>query len=364
MAARLDLVSASAGKRLSAKLIDMLIPSIVLVAALMLGATTIVSTRVNAQVITVDLSWFVVWSGVGVLLGLAYGVFLWAWEAKTGKTIGNALLGIRTTGMKGFAPGWLAVLVRNVIVALGFAVAFIGGVLVMLSNLWDQNGRRQGWQDKAAHTLVFDVKAGRDPLISGGIDGPASFAPFELPPMVLVQSPVAGTPSSAQVPAAQATELQPPSTPEGTPPSSSGTDHFDVEAGPTTYRPRAAAETMPQQTSSVTTSAPTLRVQFDDGRDVLLTGVALIGRNPGGYDGDVIAQLIDVPDPSRSVSKTHLQVQTGAEGLWVTDRNSTNGSAITEPDGTLHQLVAGIAELAVFGSTVRFGDRTFLVGRA
>lgn len=360
MAARLDLVSASAGKRLGAKLIDMLIPTIVLLAGLVLGASSIVSTRVNAQVITLDLFWFILWSGIAVLLGLAYWIFLWGWEAKTGKTIGNLLLGIRTTGMQGFAPGWLAVLVRNVIAVIGFGVAFIGGVLVLISNIWDKNGQRQSWQDKAAHTLVFDVKAGRDPLNSGGIDGPSSFAPFGLPAVTRVESPVAGhtiaaAPVSAAVPEpAAATGFE---SPQGV--------HPDEAAGETRYRARGRDQPEPAPPGQKPDSSrPALRMQFDDGRELLLSGVALIGRNPAGYDGEVIEQLIDVPDPSRSVSKTHIQVRASAEGLWVTDRNSTNGSAVTGPDGVLRRLVAGNAELAGFGATVHFGDRTFLVGRA
>ncbi|MDN5669991.1 MAG: RDD family protein, partial [Renibacterium salmoninarum] len=120
MAARLDLVNAGAGKRLAAKLLDMVAPAIGFAIGSGVGATTIVSTRVNAQVITLDLFWFSVWTGAAALLALAYWIVLWGWEARTGKTIGNLLLGIRTTGMQGFAAGWLAILVRNVVITIGF----------------------------------------------------------------------------------------------------------------------------------------------------------------------------------------------------------------------------------------------------
>ena len=76
-------------------------------------------------------------------------------------------------------------------------------------------------------------------------------------------------------------------------------------------------------------AATALRLTFDDGHIEDITDVALIGRNPAGYDGEMISRLLCVQDSSRSVSKTHLHVRVGGEGLWVTDRNSTNGSAIT-----------------------------------
>ncbi|MBQ1444364.1 MAG: RDD family protein [Renibacterium sp.] len=382
MAARLDLVNAGAGKRLAAKLLDMVAPAIGFAIGSGVGATTIVSTRVNAQVITLDLFWFSVWTGAAALLALAYWIVLWGWEARTGKTIGNLLLGIRTTGMQGFAAGWLAILVRNVIITIGFGLAFVGGVLVLISNLWDRNGQRQSWPDKAAHTLVFDVKAGRDPLTSGGIDGPSSFAPVELPPMLPVQSPVAGTaapglPTSAAPPSAGIPGFEPAEPAPGRrhdpnqwqPPASPGvrpeTVHPDEAAGETRYRSAAQPDPVPAAVDPApAVQRPSVRMQFDDGREVRLAGAALIGRNPSGYDGEVIEQLIDVPDPSRSVSKTHVHVRASSEGLWVTDRNSTNGSALSGPDGVRRPLVAGSPELAGFGATVHFGDRSFLVARA
>lgn len=374
MATRLDLVTASAGKRLSAKLIDMVIPAIVMTICFVVGSQTIVSTRVNAQVIQLDLLGFSIWAGVGALLSLAYWVFLWGWEARTGKTFGNLMLGVRTTNVKGFAPGWLAVFVRSLIISIGFAVAFLGGVVVLLSNLWDPNSKRQGWHDKAAHTLVFDIKAGRDTLTSGGIDGPASFAPVELPAMVPVQSPVAGAspfPPSSPVPGFEPTEQpthdpnqwQPPSAPAAWSSPLPGAVHPDEEVEATKFRPRDGFNPAEAAEVAPANPAPSLRISLEDGRNFVLTGAVLIGRNPSGYDGEVIDQLMDVQDQSRSVSKTHLHLLATAEGLWVTDRNSTNGSTVTLPDGARTRLSPGTAMLAPVGSTVGFGDRFLIVGQ-
>jgi predicted component of type VI protein secretion system len=78
----------------------------------------------------------------------------------------------------------------------------------------------------------------------------------------------------------------------------------------------------------------------------------------------MISRLISVQDASRSVSKTHLHLRVSGEGLWVSDRNSTNGSAITSPGSARTQLLGGKPALAEIGSTVHFGDRSFVVGRA
>jgi hypothetical protein len=48
----------------------------------------------------------------------------------------------------------------------------------------------------------------------------------------------------------------------------------------------------------------------------------------------------------------------------VTDRNSTNGSAVTTPDGVRTRLQAGQPAYVAPGSTVSFGDRTFHLGQA
>ncbi|MDD0857266.1 hypothetical protein NHF46_04645 [Arthrobacter alpinus] len=82
-------------------------------------------------------------------------------------------------------------------------------------------------------------------------------------------------------------------------------------------------------------------MSFDDGRTEELGSTALIGRNPAGYDGEMISRLIPIQDSTRSVSKTHLHLSVSTEGLWVTDRHSTNGSAISTSNGAKTPLVGG-----------------------
>ena len=50
--------------------------------------------------------------------------------------------------------------------------------------------------------------------------------------------------------------------------------------------------------------------------------------------------------------------------VWVTDRNSTNGSGVTPRGGERQRLDPGQPVLAAVGATVHFGDRSFTVSAA
>lgn len=341
--AQLNLESGSAGKRLGAKLVDGILPALITGAAALIGMPLIGYEQVSASSAVLDLSMFFVVTGAGTLLALGYWIFLWGWEARTGKTPGNLAFGIRTTNEDGFAPGWLAVFLRNLIIGLSGIVPVIGFVIVMISNLFDPNGKRQGWYDKAARTFVFDVRRGRNPLVTGGINGPASFAPqAPLPAVQPISSPVVFSPE--KVPTGSTAPLP-----------DVETTHPDAEAGETIASRRRTA---------ATAYAPAgVRIRLDDGRDLVLQSEALIGRNPSAKASEAV-QLIPVQDDGRSVSKTHLHLRVEAGRLWVTDRHSTNGSAITGDGGERTTLPGGQPYWAAPGSTVHFGDRSFRVEQA
>lgn len=311
-----SLVPASAGQRLGAKLIDAVPLAVLAVVFWQLSTTS---------------------AELQILIGaafVAYSLWLWGWEATRGNTPGNAMLGLRTSNLDGFPAGWVAVFLRGLIVAAGFAVLVVGAVIVLISNLWDRNDRRQGWHDKFARTYVFDVRAGRNPLQTGGITAaePAR-----------VTQPLD---DGAAVPAVPQTQ-EPIAEVLGVPPSESVPAHPDDEFEATRVRSR--------------TSRNGVRIRFDDGRDVALADEALIGRDPAARMGETIGQLIDFHDQGRSVSKTHLHLRVEGTTVWVTDRNSTNGSVVTFGDGRRHPLAAEEQVMAAPGSTVHFGDRSFTV---
>ncbi|GAB3538375.1 hypothetical protein GCM10027403_24640 [Arthrobacter tecti] len=412
--AQLNLKNGSAGKRLGAKLLDGIPAALISGIAVVLALPLIGYEQISADTAVLDLGMFYVVSGIGSVVSLGYWIFLWGWEAKTGKTLGNLMLGLRTTNEQGFAPGWLAVFLRNLIIGLSGIVPVIGFVLMMVSNLFDSPEQRQGWYDKAARTLVFDVRAGRNPLVTGGIGGPASFAPEPPPPAVrAIPSPVTGhrttAPEEAPTSSPQETSAlasfesprqvesgpraQPirasepapasfaPPAPAAPTPAPAPPEAAPPVAAPPVANPPAAAllpekiptgrtaplpenePTHPDQESEETVATRRsgergIRIHLDDGRNFLLRSTALIGRNPAGTDN---AELISVKDEGRSVSKTHLHLRVDDGRLWVTDRNSTNGSAITVQAGARIQLPGGEPYLAEPGSTVHFGDRSLRV---
>lgn len=385
--AQLNLENGSAGKRLGAKLVDGIPPALITGLAAVVGMPLIGYEQVSSSSAVLDLSRFFLVTGAGGLLALGYWIFLWGWEAKTGKTLGNLMFGLRTTDDGGFAPGWLAVFLRNLIIGLSGIVPVIGFVIVMLSNLFDSNGKRQGWYDKAARTFVFDVRRGRNPLVTGGINGPSSFAPDSPPPALQpVSSPVISRqePSSpAQAVPAHTTAVHigspggahaQPSQPEPVTFSPEPVV-FQSEKVPTgrtaplpdfdaTHPDEAAGETVVSRPATAASYAPrSVRIRLDDGRDFVLESAALIGRNPAAKGSESV-QLISVQDEGRSVSKTHLHLRVEAGRLWVTDRHSTNGSAVTGTDGERTPLPGGQPYWAAPGSTVHFGDRSFKVEQA
>ncbi|HJV98869.1 MAG TPA: RDD family protein [Arthrobacter sp.] len=459
MAVNLGLVPATAGKRLGAAVLDWLAPLAVLVVTFAIGFAGVTRTQSGGSIIYGTGS-LVLFGGVGLGLTLVYMFVLLGMEGRSGTTIGNRLMGIRSADKDGYAPGVGGVFLRGLVTGAGILLAVVAAalvvifkwfdsalfilaplaligaawaVLVVVSNTWDKNGRLRGWHDTAAKTLVFDVNAGRNPIETGGIQGPYSFAPLDLPPVQQVASPVAGAAKAPRVINAQAplnpNQWQPPA---GQPPTQApsagiqpdpapqapavpyapavpqapavpyapaGPSAQQLHAAPQAFAPppftppSAAQPATAAQSSAPAHPAPArpagaahpdddhdrtqmrggfrqaapvavLRIRLDDGRDFQLDRNVLVGRNPVGQAGEQQAQLLAVEDPGRSISKTHLHVLTDGAGVWVTDRNSTNGSAVTTPDGLRTPLQPGVPAFVSPGSTVHFGDRSFHLGQA
>ena len=425
MTTKLELAPASAGKRLGAAVLDWLGPVAVLATTFAIGIAGITQTRRNGFIVY-DTGLLVLLGSIGLGVTVVYTFVLLGIEAKSGNTIGNQLMSIRSADSDGYAPGAGVVFVRGILTGglllLGSIVAvilsalghiglvlwialplmFLGVVwafLVVVSNAWDTNGKLRGWQDKAAKSLVFDVNAGRNPVTTGGIQGPYSFAPMDLPPVQPVASPVPsglgqGTrPSANPLPvAAQSTPATPavqpphdpnqwrpptaPFTPAPRTPAAQGGSTAPIasaSSSPATVAPQQSPATAAhpdddvertQMRPGAARAQAVLRIRIDDGQDIQLGGSVLLGRNPAPQPAEIVEQLLPVSDPGRSISKTHLHLRVDGDGVWVTDRNSTNGSAVTTPDGIQTRLHPGEASFVRPGSTVHFGDRSFHLGQA
>lgn len=408
----LNLVNAPAGKRLAAWLIDQIIPAVAVGVVCAVTVPAVLARSGSAQQDALVTFWLgMLMAGV---LSLAYAVWLWGWQASAGKTPGHLVLGLRITSEEGTPAGWGPIFLRSVLVWVSGLVPVVGPVLMLLSNVWDTNHQRQGWHDKVARTLVLDVNTGRNPLITGGLYGPSTFAPGALRPgdpghpetgvtapagsrwpafnPIVAAGPITAIPGAQPSPASSAS----PAAPTSAPAPGSGPVHPEPvpaaaarpaaePAAPEASVPAAAGhssgyredqvvlvggaespvdpdeELGSTQLRSRSTGPAAVRLRFDDGQGHELRGSALVGRNPAAAAGETVDLLIPFADMGRSVSKTHLHLTVDSTGVWVTDRNSTNGSGITPRGGDRQRLVPGRPVLAPVGTTVHFGDRSFTV---
>jgi hypothetical protein len=87
----------------------------------------------------------------------------------------------------------------------------------------------------------------------------------------------------------------------------------------------------------------------------------LIGRNPSMQPGEYVDQLVPIFDAGKSVSKTHLEFGQEAGRFWVSDRYSTNGSVIRQPDADPRRCDAGRRYFIARGTRVDLGEQFCVV---
>lgn len=102
-------------------------------------------------------------------------------------------------------------------------------------------------------------------------------------------------------------------------------------------------------------------LQFSTGENVTVSGAALVGRNPVAEPGEYVDQLVAIFDPTKSVSKTHLEVGQEAGRFWVSDRFSTNGSVVRQPDADPRRCDPGKRYFVARGTRVDIGEQFFVV---
>ena len=107
---------------------------------------------------------------------------------------------------------------------------------------------------------------------------------------------------------------------------------------------------------------PTWVFAASTGERVVVAGNGLVGRKPVAAPGESFDQLVPISDPTRSVSKTHLEFGVESGELWVLDRFSSNGSAIVAPDGQRRECEPGRRYRLARGSRVEMGDQHILIG--
>lgn len=342
----------------------------------------------------------VVLGGVGLLLLVLYGLLQLISHGRRGQTFGKQMMRLRTIRATTFKPiGFGRALGRAAIVAASGIVPVIGTALLFFSITRDAQKRGRGWHDHAVDAWVIDLREldptdpvafenarGRARVRSVGMATQGTASSFPGPhPAVAAGGPSdagfdtqhpsrAAFETSARLPAPPQRRADPviqrvpaprqaaPSAPSqharraSAPVPGTGTP----AAHPAAPGPRAAAPNpgQPEARPAATAPAaepqrPVARVRLDDGSDIAVTGLTLIGRRPAAEHG---AAVVAIDDETRSISKTHLALHVDAHGLVVTDRGSTNGSALIRA-GVETPLGAGRPQRAQPGDRIRFGDR-------
>ncbi len=140
----------------------------------------------------------------------------------------------------------------------------------------------------------------------------------------------------------------------------------DVRGGhdPVRIMPRSG-ELAPNQgeqwrfTASRALNAPII-LTLDNGMAFSLVGPTVIGRNPSQIEGS--SHLLQLPDLTRTVSKSHALLEPQGGMLWVTDLGSMNGTAVAEEGGDLEPLEPHVRTVVRLGATLEFGDRLAQIG--
>ncbi|MGO4300062.1 zinc-ribbon domain-containing protein [Leifsonia sp. RAF41] len=100
-------------------------------------------------------------------------------------------------------------------------------------------------------------------------------------------------------------------------------------------------------------------LSFSTGDIVEVSGSGLVGRRPITQPGEHVDHFVVVSDPTRSVSKTHLEFGLEGDELWICDRYSGNGTVAHPLGGVARQCEAGRRYRVTRGTRVEIGDQWF-----
>ena len=107
------------------------------------------------------------------------------------------------------------------------------------------------------------------------------------------------------------------------------------------------------------------RLRSADGVDFVVQGRVVAGRDPrpeavGGGGATPVA----IPDPARSMSKTHALLEVDGDRLLATDLDSTNGVRIWPDGGDPIELEPGVAAPVPVDAVLLLGDVALLADLA
>jgi hypothetical protein len=286
---------------------------------------------------------------------------------------------------------------------------------VLLSPLWDSEKRNRGWHDKASNTWVLDVKNGPNPLLST-VATNELVSEAATPGIVSVGMPSITTATAPNYPdttesASESASVALPILEQPRQPATTSSTGLQTGALLDTRMTETAGSgagliagvpgfgtvtpTAPVAPTSASASAPIVSIssasprpvnsvvddyeddesdqtraaigtelrprgavlQLDSGEEFLISGTALLGRNPARDVGEEHVGLVSIVDTTRALSKTHAEIGIDGLRLWVSDRNSTNGTRVRRLDGSEQAVSSTERVYFAPGENVVLGDR-------
>ncbi|BDV29703.1 RDD family protein [Microbacterium terricola] len=389
-ARHLGLVAAAPGIRSLAFAIDLTVAA-VLATPIVIGAV-LAAAEGESSALTVIL----VASGAAALVLFAVGQLLA--HGRRGVTVGKAALRLRSVSALSYGrPGFWRVCLRALTLAASGLVPVVGPVVLLSSSLWDPQGRGRSILDRMVGCWLIDARAGLDPFDATALrrarralrDRPegldeqlasmASGAPADASLRVPAERSRAGVVGAGETGAqwALAAELAvaPPIDHLPEPdligaPASAPTSA--IPSSPGVARSASSVADAPDVATAVPDAdVPPVRarrrvkgvLRFDDGTTARIGAFGLIGRDPVPGAGEEGALAIPLADPQRLMSKTHLAFGQDAEGLWVIDRGSRNGTQLLSPGGEVVEATPGERVRVPEGWVVQVGGRSFTAAK-
>ncbi|WP_375424704.1 RDD family protein [uncultured Friedmanniella sp.] len=328
------------GRRFVAHLIDGIVPTVISLVAFGLPGGDASSTAATT---------------VGVVLIAVWALVVWWMFATRAAGPGMRLLKLQLVGFTDGRPiGWGRFLLRAVVLNLLSATGL--GLLLMLVFLL-RHPRHQGWHDLAAGSVVIRARA----------LAPRTAQPPNRPAAAQVRPAASPAPSTADAAPVQPVPVEPAPV-QPAPVQPAYVQPAPVQPAPVQPAPvqpariqRPRVEPAPVEPVTVAVGAPTWVAELEDGRELAVTGLVLLGRNPQPRPGEEGAELIKLSDESRTVSKSHLALDVDEHGLFVVDRDSTNGSTFTTAAGEAFRCVPGQVTYVGEGSVISIGDHRLTV---
>ena len=121
-------------------------------------------------------------------------------------------------------------------------------------------------------------------------------------------------------------------------------------------RPRTPLEQRP-----LGAAVPIATLTFSTGVVARIRAATLLGRQPTAQGAEKADELLAVDDGTRTISKTHARLEWRDGELWITDRQSANGTIVDRPGQNPVNLTAGHHYQLIAGDVLRLGDTTFTV---